>query len=419
MAMRTLRAFAALADKEIHTSRLPILLQITLCPFIPIITPGTLGGLYILLKYLPGLIAMLWGATNGDSQNPKRTFERANLPVSNNLILTVTYGLPCCLLLITSQITIYADFYFNGGSIEISSLIVPLLAIFSFAYFVSLLYSQRAGLVAGVLAVTMLIGSEFGNSGGLLLEWCLFVGSMIAVLLITLCKPFMRRSSRRSIGIGIVAFCVAIPMAVIIVPKMLMSNVQEFCAHTYTTPDKTITIQATKSAYSSARFDQDVAEFKDVDTGKTCMHTFESGWHAAWVVNARIAYFLESDDARNGAMVTRWDTQTDKLSVVARIPVKPNWETLCCNDHFASVDPSGRYMIARLPAIRNASVDLWLIDLRKGMALVLIQNAAYFQPNATRWLPGKALVPSYQSRIIQVDTLHNSAKYAGASAEGN
>lgn len=402
---RAWNGIRAFLDKDIHESRLLILGLLLLSAIARSMQSMAVNDRYLLSfsQCAPGLLVVLWGATNGDPRSKGRPFERAHLPVSAFQLWLVSFGLPAAILSIVAWLFAALDSatYANADAIASTGMngAPALLGLFAFTYFISSISSQRLALVIGVLAtvtspaVTQSVG--WGSS-------TLFTGAAVGFSMLTLLSIALRGIVRADIVRAIVVALPVTAVAVILVVKTseaVRNQAHEpFVPHTYTSDTKAITVKVVGPGSSS----QNVGEFRDLRTKETFTHRFKAGWHAAWVCHDRIAYVLESDTVRRDARITSWDVKSGRIRTVVRLPLRPDLGTLCEGGHFASVDPTGRYMIARLAGVQNSSSDLWLIDLKRGKRRVVIQNAAYTNPSNARWLRRRVLVPSYRSRIIEI-----------------
>lgn len=415
------QAIKGLLNKDINESRLLIIGLILLLVAGRLMQSALDVDRYLstFLQYSPCLLIALWGATNGDPRNHKRLYERTHLPVSVYRLWLVSFAIP--IIILSSIVAVLPRIFDVAASIytsaDLNSMPV-MLGIFAFSYFIASVSSQRLALVVGVIGIicgqTVL---QFLGSDAPVIAWIAVAGSAAAVLLSLVLKGIIRADFSRALCIAIVVIAVFVPLRAKVSEVLKHERREPFVAHSYTAANKTITIKAINSRLSDGKAEPNMAEFRDTRTGVVHTHIFKAGWHAAWVDRRWIAYFLESDPTNQGSEITQWDIKTDKYRIIMRLPLQPDFETLCKPGHFASVDPSGRYMIARLPAVQNSSVDLWLIDLKHGRGRVVIQNAAYFNPNGARWLTGRALVPSYRSRIIEVALPAGTAAYLSRMRE--
>lgn len=413
MRTRSWQVTQALLGKEISDSRGMILGLILLLAARQLLPSQSVLDRYLasFLDYAPVLLAVLWGASNGDPRNRRRLFERTHLPASVYQLWLVSFVCPMVILFAALRWSEILSETTGAGSPAVPGSAPEMLLFFALSYFVSCIWSQGLAVVIGVSAIVA--GPHIIQSLELdadVLAWSGAIGSSAAVALYLVLKGIARADVSRGLCVVLLLVAIMVPSTANICTALLKPGAP-FEPHILTSANGATTIRAIDLQGTPFCGGRTMAEFCDKRTGKVCTHVFTSGWHAAWVGMDGAAYFLESDPANRAAKITRWNTRTDSFETVTTLPLRPDFDSLCESGHFASVDPSGHCMIARLAAVQNSSVDLWLIDLKKGRGRVVMQSASYFDPSGARWLRGRVLVPSYRSRIIQVDLATGKAVY--------
>ncbi|MEN6521759.1 MAG: hypothetical protein ABFD46_11500 [Armatimonadota bacterium] len=363
-----------------------------------------------LIEYVPSLLAVLWGATNGDSRDRNHLFERTHLPINVYHLWLTSAVFPVIIITVSALLAQIQNLAAGSDYSALFCLLPNLLALFMLSCFVSSISSSRTAVVAGISII--IIGPFIIQPFHLqsVAAWGIFFGTNLSILLFLMLRGMICTPIRIGIYIIVIAAAVIVPS----IPKAresLQDRYNEhFSPHIYAPADKAVTILP----MSNRKFVVNAAQYRNERTGEVYIHRFESNWHVAWADKNGGVYVLESVPDEHSARIALWKTRSGSYRTLIRLPLQPNFDTLCTSGHFASVDPSGHYMIARLPALRNSSADLWLFDLKLKTGQVVFQNAAHLNPGQTRWIADTALIPSYRLRVVKVSTSTKTAVCTGS-----
>lgn len=353
----------------------------------------------VFIGCIPAAMAVLWGATNGSRQESDRSFERTHLPINIYHLWLMSAGFPVAVMLMAVRMFQTYDFAVGANYSAYSNPALELPALFMLSYFVSSVFTSRIAIVVGVSAIIVgpFIMQPFQIQT--VFAWGVLVGATLAMLLSLALRGTVRADIRLGICAAVMVIAAVAPSAATVCRSLQNIYKEQFTPHIYTPTDTAITISDIKTSDPGAS----IARYRNARTDETYLHRFESDWHAAWADARGGVYFLESNPTGRRSKITRWETKTGSYRTLIELPLRPDFDTLCSPGHFASVDPTERYMVARLPSPMNSSADLWLFDLKLRKGQVVCQNAAFFNPSRTRWIANRALIPSYRSRVIEVN----------------